>query len=578
MYLHLDSLTDKMSIKDVKTALKRLPKGGDALEVAYGNAMERINAQQSGFRKLAKQVLSWITYAKRPLTVLELQHALAVELNEPCLDPDNLKDVADMVTVCAGLVTIEQESRNIRLVHYTTQEYLERIHLKSDPSIQQKIAATCLTYLSFDAFQCGRCASDEMFENLLSQHPLLDYAAENWGHYAHWDTESEEFKALALKFLENERKVSVSAQVVLAPPYRWRGYSQGVARVSGIHLCAFFGLKSLMMALLSGITAADALDSDNRTPLSWAAESGHEAVVKLLVDRDDVEADSKDKYGLTPLSRAAESGNEAVVKLLVDRDDVEADSKDKYGWTPLSRAAWIGNEAVVKLLVDRDDVEADSKDEEGQTPLSSAAGRGHEAVVKLLVDRDDVEADSNDEEGQTPLSRAAWSGHEAVVKLLVDRDDVEADSKDQYGQTPLSRAAWRGHEAVVKLLVDRDDVEADSKAQYGQTPLSRAAGSGNEAVVKLLVDRDDVEADSKAQHGQTPLSRAAWSGHEAVVKLLVDRDDVEADSKDQHGQTPLSRAAWEEKKKDGLGVAVVGAWEGDKATVRVTHPSAPPTT
>jgi hypothetical protein len=42
-----------------------------------------------------------------------------------------------------------------------------------------------------------------------------------------------------------------------------------------------------------------------RTPLSWAAIEGYERVVKLLVERDDVEADSKDKWGRTPLSWAA---------------------------------------------------------------------------------------------------------------------------------------------------------------------------------------------------------------------------------------------------------------------------------
>jgi ankyrin repeat protein len=32
--------------------------------------------------------------------------------------------------------------------------------------------------------------------------------------------------------------------------------------------------------------AADSKDEDGRTPLSWAARGGHEAVVKLLVERD----------------------------------------------------------------------------------------------------------------------------------------------------------------------------------------------------------------------------------------------------------------------------------------------------
>jgi len=47
-------------------------------------------------------------------------------------------------------------------------------------------------------------------------------------------------------------------------------------------------------------------------------------VVRLLIDTGKVEADVKDSYGRMPLWWAAVNGHEAVVRLLVGRDDVEA--------------------------------------------------------------------------------------------------------------------------------------------------------------------------------------------------------------------------------------------------------------
>ena len=70
-----------------------------------------------------------------------------------------------------------------------------------------------------------------------------------------------------------------------------------------------------------------------------AAGRGHEAIVQLLIDRDDVDIDAKDKFGMTPLSQAAQRGHEAIVRLLIARGDVDINSKDISGKTPLLLAA-----------------------------------------------------------------------------------------------------------------------------------------------------------------------------------------------------------------------------------------------
>jgi ankyrin repeat protein len=520
-----------------------LPKGTNALDSTYDQVIERINAQNSDFKSLAEQTLSWITYAQRPLSLYELQHALAVEPNESELDEENIPHIELIVSVCAGLVTVDQESDVIRLVHYTTQEYFERTRSTLFPNAQKNIGRCCLTYLTYDVFSAGPCQSDQKFESRLRKFRLLEYAACYWANHIHGELE-DSLEDLIFGFLMDEAKVACAVQVMLTPGYRYDGYSQKFARnVLGLHLCAYFGLERMTAKLLDYQLARHLRDSNGRTPLSWAARNGHGTVVEMLAARDDVDVDSKDRWGQTPLSLAAENGHEAVVEVLAARDDVNTDLKGDNGQSPLSWAARMGHETVVELLAARDDVDVDLKDNNDRTPLSWAAGNGYKAVVEVLAARDDVDADPKDRWGRTPLSWAARMGHETVVEMLAVRDDVEVDSKDNNHWTPLSWAASSGHETVVEMLAVRDDVDVDSKDKWGRTPLSLAAENGHETVVEILAARDDVDMDSKDDNGQSPLSWAVRRGYETVVELLAAQKYVDVDLKDNNDRTPLSWAA-----------------------------------
>jgi hypothetical protein len=269
-------------VKDINSALQALPRGEEALDQAYREAKDRIDGQRQGFCDLAKRVLSWITYAQRLLTTEELQHALAVEIGKLELDETNIPDVNVMVSVCAGLVTVDPESNIIRLVHYTTQKYFERILPTWIPDAPTDIAKTCLTYLSFKTFASGCSPTDTEFEDRLAQNVFFSYAASHW--IDHTCEVQADVKEVALLFLMNESLVSASYQVMSLPTYRYEGYSEGV-QVTGLHLAARLGLQGLLASLLEYNEYADSRDSRGRTPLSWAAGNGHEAVVKLLLEK-----------------------------------------------------------------------------------------------------------------------------------------------------------------------------------------------------------------------------------------------------------------------------------------------------
>ncbi|KAL6410261.1 hypothetical protein AUP68_06676 [Ilyonectria robusta] len=442
--------------------------------------MERIESQSVDQKQLAKRVLLWITSAKRPLTTLELQHALAVEVDEHELNKENLTHIEDMVSVCAGLVTIDKESNIIRLVHYTTQKYFEETHSHWFPTAETEIATSCIAYLSFVAFEGGICHSAKEFQQRLQSNPLYNYAAKNWGYHA---PETAILPRNLMDFLECEAKVEASCQALMddeRDPW-FASDDSAPTGMTGLHLAAYFGQTQVVNDLLMKEYGPDSKDSYNRTPLSYAAENGQGATVRLLLDNGG-DLESKDvRLKRSALSWASSKGHEVVVKILLE-GGAGLESRDNSGWTPLWEAAAEGHEAVVKILLEGG-ADLEFKDAMGWTPLLRAAAGGHEAVVKMLFEGG-ADLESRDDVGRTPLLWAAEMGYWAVVKLLVE-GGADIESRDRMGQTPLSRAAAEGHEAVVKLLVEGAHLDSTEEKQM---PLANTKTEANSRLTHLPVE------------------------------------------------------------------------------------------
>jgi hypothetical protein len=143
--LHMHSLKRKArySKKALLGAVAGLPKD---LEEIYRDTIQRINSQDDDDALLAKQVLAWTHLSYSFLSPRTLQQAIAQHRGDDPESEDCLIDIELLVSVCSGLVTIDEESQFIRLVHYTVEEYLDRSFDELYPSARKKLHISCLRH------------------------------------------------------------------------------------------------------------------------------------------------------------------------------------------------------------------------------------------------------------------------------------------------------------------------------------------------------------------------------------------------------------------------------------------------
>ncbi|KAL2802255.1 hypothetical protein BJX63DRAFT_438047 [Aspergillus granulosus] len=503
--LYIHSLMDKIREIEIDHALDMMQRGEEGLNHAYSDVLIRIKNQPERLRLLAKKVLYWIVCARRPLTVDELIHALAVEPGKSGLNKACFYQPEDTVSYCAGLVAIDQESNIIRLAHYTTQEYLERSFRENVADEVQKdiIATTCLTYLSFDVFAEGYCLVEERFNDRLEQYPFFDYAARHWGY--HFQEVQQDLGDVALEFLMDDSKASASSQLLL--PHSQQEFC-------GVHLAVYFGLRDILIKLLEAKDPNfehEPQDEFERTPLSYAAELGNTTLVKLLLDcKADPNSHCFDHA--TPLTRAIDGNHIEIVGILLSRE-VELDYIYRVRDVRSFFDGWNHHKFGRRGFGDHGDLI--DGDLFLRSPLSRAAEKGYVSIVELLL-KNGAQPDFEQYGVYAPvkpLPQAIDNGHTEIVRILLSHGAevnynyrIDSDEGGLYGElgtyasgllhskvgeikkefrTPLSRAAEKGYEPILQLLLEKG-AQLDLKDDSGQTALARADENGNLGAAQLL--------------------------------------------------------------------------------------------
>lgn len=487
--LHTNKLASLRTTSKIQQALRGVPKKlYDRLSELYLNSIERIKQQEEDDTKLGMNILQWLAYAKRPMKVDELCHALAVEpeqaLNPPCeLDRGNILGVNDLTEVCAGLVTVEKQSSVIRFVHATTQEFLNE-HLETlFPSAQIKISYTCLSYLSLSEFAEGPTKTDQEFETRLKLYPFFHYAACAFGCHLEGQPEKE-LETQALEMLRSPTRLAAINQVVYTRHANasYDGYSQcAPQQLNSLHVTAALGLAHLNSKLLKIGEDPRQKDSLGRTALHYASSQGHLQLIRQMQDADN---ETRDVFWESALHLATQNGHVSAVELLMELN-AGIESVDG-GYSALHLACRYGHEYLVDLLLDRG-ANLETKTFVASTALHLAAESGQQVCVEKLINRG-AKVDVQDSKGFTPLHLAARRGFPEIARTLLAHGAQKdrRSCKNFNEKTSLHFAAEAGHTPIIRILLS-NGVDLDQKDSVGMTALHHAALSGRQSSIECLM-------------------------------------------------------------------------------------------
>ena len=162
MFFQIEDICAQQTDEAIRKTIGSLPRD---LPATYQRALERVVRDHKA--EVARKMFRWVTAAKRPLSLMEIREAIAVEPCQISSQEDKLvNDVYQLVPWCGNLLALDEEEGLVQFAHHSVKDYLlsgavsqNSLHRDSfqfrirQREVDQEAGEICCTYLNFSDFE-----------------------------------------------------------------------------------------------------------------------------------------------------------------------------------------------------------------------------------------------------------------------------------------------------------------------------------------------------------------------------------------------------------------------------------------
>jgi len=215
------------TVAGLKNIITKSPPDLDGL---YRDIFDKI-FEFSDEEEIPQKLIAWVVYARRPLTITELDTAIAIQLDSR--DLDSLKNHRphlhpEFLVSTLGIILEMTDNNLVHLIHQSARDFILDQNILCRCSFTAKlrpelyIAQSCMIYVTFRDFQeeninIRTSATLGPLAKLLTNDSFLHYAIHNWHSHIQEENDFQRFPGLLRRMIAPSsawRRVSALASPV----------------------------------------------------------------------------------------------------------------------------------------------------------------------------------------------------------------------------------------------------------------------------------------------------------------------------------------------------------------------------